>query len=181
MSARTRNGSSASATPTLALMLLTGGLGYGAWQAEHMPIDTSPVAMTAAGGVAGQGKTATGAGLAVNDPPPPNLLETTARPLFNPLRRPIVVQKAKVVETAPAPPVQPLKAELIGLAATDSSRPLALLRIASDRPASWLSVGEEVGGWRLSEIRPDRVVFQSGEQRQELQLFPVRGKVRRIQ
>lgn len=179
MAARSRKGARSSLVPTLLLTALTGGLGYAAYEAQQMPIDTSPIAMAAAS-ASEPGKSA-GAPLAESPAAPPAFAQTVARPLFNPARRPIVAQKPKVVEAPPPPPVQPLKAELVGLAATTANGGRALLKTASDRPAAWLSVGEEVGGWRLSEIRPDRVVFQSGEQKQELHLFPVRGKVRRIQ
>lgn len=181
MAVRSRKRGGGSYVVTLALVLVTGSFAFAALEAQQLTVAMSPVALSSGPQAVDQAKPASDGSLADAPGAPPSYSETVARPLFNPSRRPIALKKPKVVEAPPPPPLQPLKAELIGLAAIPADGGRALLRTANDRPASWLTVGEELGGWRLSEIRQDRVVFRSGEHQQVLHLFPVREKARRTQ
>jgi hypothetical protein len=168
--------------PTLLLLALAGGAGAAAWQAWNHSIDTSPSLLDppALAATAAPERSAAPSVLETATVVP-SYAETIARPLFNPTRRPIVVAAPKVVAPPPPAPVVPLQAQLVGLVSGTTSGGRALLRVANDRHGAWLTVGEELRGWRIAEIKTDRVVLQSGAARQELHLQPPRTKAAKTQ
>lgn len=96
--------------------------------------------------------------------------ETIARPIFNSSRRPIEAGSVKQAARAMAPPIQPLQLQLIGVAALSARGQRALVRPVAERNGIWMSIGDEVGGWRLLDIGQDAATFVSGANRQVLLL-----------
>lgn len=106
--------------------------------------------------------------------------ETLKRPLFTPTRRPF--DPAKNLAPAPTPPdappkIQPaptapapaLQVKLVGFAASPQRGKRALVRAANEKVGTWLSIGDQVAGWRLRELSADRAVFEYDSQRQVLE------------
>lgn len=177
MKPRTQSRARSSALPTLLLLSLTAAAGAAAWEAWNLSIDTTPARSEVNQTAAADPARAAAAPVVETVAVTPNYGETLARPLFNPTRRPIVAAPQKVVEAPPPAPVAPLQAQLVGLTSSTANGARALLRAVNEKQASWLAVGEVLKGWRVAEIRPDRVVMQSGETRQELQLVMPRVRV----
>ena len=86
---------------------------------------------------------------------PPDAFDAiNARPLFKPDRKP--VPTAAETAAAPAPPPT---VSLIGVI-IDGQRQLAVLRVPESPLAVSASVGDQVQGWRVTAIYPDRVVLR---------------------
>ena len=96
-------------------------------------------------------------------PPFETYAEVTARPLFFPTRRPAPVQAA----SADRVDVQSLV--LVGVILAESGN-AALIARANLPGARRIVVGEEIEGWTLAQIDPDRVVLRSGNTQAELRL-----------
>jgi len=96
-------------------------------------------------------------------PPLETFAEVTERPLFFPTRRPAPVQAA----TADRVDAQSLV--LVGVIIAESGS-AALIARANLPGARRVAVGEEIEGWILAEIGPDRVVLRSGTAQAELRL-----------
>lgn len=174
MTLRKQSRAPISALPTLLLLALTTGAGAATWEAWNLTIDTSPAASEVTPGAAVVTAKPAPAAILETASIAPGYAETISRPLFNPTRRPIAQAAPKSLEAPPPVPVAPLQAQLVGLTSSASNGARALLRPANEKQASWLAVGEELRGWRVAEIKSDRVVMQSGEARQELQLVTPR-------
>jgi hypothetical protein len=106
--------------------------------------------------------------------------ETLKRPLFTPTRRPYdpANNRAPVPTPPEAPqPIQPappaprpaLQVKLVGFAASPQRGKRALVRAANEKVGTWLSIGDQVAGWRLRELSADRAVFEYDSQRQVLE------------
>ena len=107
--------------------------------------------------------------------------ETTARPLFNPSRR--FLREEIAAPAPPSPPPAPVaerpadlpvpdQARIVGIVKSGNGGGQILVRTATDQSGSWLNIGDDLGGWRLSEIKSDAAVLVSGTQRFELKLYP---------
>ncbi|MCG8354390.1 MAG: hypothetical protein MI920_02340 [Kiloniellales bacterium] len=92
--------------------------------------------------------------------------QITARPLFRPSRRP--AQQAATPE-APSGPPPSLELALTGVVTSLDER-VALLRVQRDAKVVRTREGEEIDGWVVQEILPDRVLLQHGATTQELLL-----------
>lgn len=93
-------------------------------------------------------------------PPLARYAEVTARPLFSETRRP-------PLESASSGDAQSAAFVLIGIVISPDAR-YAL--IAHGRPlhTERTSVGQELDGWTVQQILPDRVLFQRGDRSLEL-------------
>ena len=100
-------------------------------------------------------------------PPLEELGQTRDRPLFTPMRRPAPRQDAKPAESAKAGMLM-----LMGIVYSPGER-VALLRVAGSEQVLRLSKGQEVRGWTVAEIEPDRVLLRSGDAAETLVFTPV--------
>ncbi len=102
-------------------------------------------------------------------PPSAAFSEIAARPVFIPTRRPIPPPAALSVATTPAPPPPPpppvpppeINMTLVGIMIGDKGR-FALVRPAGSQTVTTLAQGQEIGGWRVFLILPDRIVLRAG-------------------
>ncbi len=83
--------------------------------------------------------------------------EIVARPLFSPLRRPPPPEKVDS-ETGD---VKPSLFVLTGVIISAGGR-MALLRRANVAGIIQISEGQEIDGWRVEAIKPDRVILRRG-------------------
>jgi general secretion pathway protein N len=157
---------------SLQLLVLCALLGYVVYiQANaKLPIPSEPAAAP---------RPTDGAGTPVAEPefampPLEDFTETLARPLFMDTRRPPEPGEEPVAEEAPPP--EPPKAtaklaglELSGIVITSKAR-VALIRKVRAGELLRLSVGEQVDGWTIDAIRPDRVILRKNEIVEELVL-----------
>ncbi len=106
-------------------------------------------------------------------PPLDSFSETLARPLFMETRLPPEPEpESPVEEPEPEPePVKPktLRLELSGIVISPTER-MALLKSRRSRELIRVSQGQEVEGWVVQSILPDRVVLRQGEVLEELEL-----------
>lgn len=161
------------------------GAGVLTWYALNMPIDITPVANTdAPRPVAGE--IAAKAAPSVPIEALPNFAETLARPLFAPQRRPdppvadkppekVPEQVAEAQPAEVAPSVAGLR--LVGMMQTGPSAHRAMIRAGEKGAGSWMAVGDEIEGWRLSSIEKDRVRLEHDGQSAELRLYPDKTSV----
>jgi len=103
------------------------------------------------------------------EPPPVAALqsyqEILDRPLFVSGRQPPPEPQQAVARQT----VRPLRYALEGIAISRHAR-VAVLRDMTGRQIVSVAQGDELEGWEVKEVRPDRVVLTSGEQTQELAL-----------
>lgn len=100
-----------------------------------------------------------------------DLTETTARPLFIPARR----QPARDVARAAGAVVDtkagaPEELSLIGVIGYTNGKK-ALIRKDPNQPGTWISIGEEVQGWRVTDITHDAAVLETREGKHTLRLI----------
>ncbi len=86
-----------------------------------------------------------------------------ARTLFNPTRRPI----EPPAEAKAIPAVKPSRFSLVGVLISDGLR-MALIRRGRASDYTRVEEGQEIDGWRIERIVPDRVVIRKGDTREEL-------------
>jgi len=85
--------------------------------------------------------------------------EIVARPLFAQTRRPVPPKaEVKVAENAPKPETF----DLIGVVISKDGR-MALLRTLSTSEVTRAVEGQNVGGWKVSDIKPTQVVLRHGD------------------
>ena len=107
----------------------------------------------------------------LDDKPLPQFLQTIARPLFTPTRRPAAVaaRPAAAPAAAPTPSAQGLR--LIGLIKTEGGETRVLIRSADEPLGTWVLVGGEVAGWKVTAIGDSKVTVESGGRRFDLNLY----------
>jgi hypothetical protein len=115
-----------------------------------------------------------------NMPPVDSFSEIDVRPVFSPSRRPLppAPVAATHAPTAPAPPPPqaapvPANLTLVGII-TGSGEHFALIRVAGSATLATVAEGQEVGGWRVHLILPDRIVVRSAATETEI-TFPQHG------
>ena len=169
--------------PVAGLMLGVAGLGYlNLYVAQDLAIDLAPLSPPDAANMAARTR-AVGPAATLPQVSLADLAETTARPLFSPARRPMreapppAPEPAPVREVAKSEPV-PSEAQLVGIMKGGPNGARVLVRAAGDRPGRWFSIGDALGGWRLSEIGGDTAVFTSGAERYVLKLYAERAAAR---
>jgi hypothetical protein len=151
------------------LLALIGLLGYLNLDTLQTEVDVSPIltpnSVTLADARLDAGKLA---------PPPTRKLsefsQTTARPLFSFNRRAIERKPQISVETTKpqAPSFPPEQLQLVGIIKGDSQR--ALIRVNGTAQGKWISLGEDIEGWRLLEVADNAAVLATKGQRYELHL-----------
>ncbi len=160
-----------------ALLVMTAALVALTWKSATTTIDTVPIAIDA-----GRSAPPVPAQLPITQAQLPNstaLTETLARPLFSPSRRlPVAVAEPSDVsaETAPAQ-VTETAAEasrlvLIGRIKIGSRDARALIRGEGQESGKWVSVGGEVGGWRLTRIDDDTARIEKNGSVEHLPMRP---------
>ena len=93
-----------------------------------------------------------------------NLSEVVERPIFSPSRRP-----PKENQTASIPIKKPTDLVLAGVIVT-RDRQIALVRRKSANQILRMSVGQQIDGWLILTILPDRMVIGAGKVRHEIVL-----------
>jgi hypothetical protein len=93
-------------------------------------------------------------------PPLADFAEFIARPLFNESRRPAAVPTAALA-------VPSSSFILIGIVLSSSGQH-ALIERGQPPKLERVTEGQEIDGWQVEAIRPDRVIIQRGTTREEL-------------
>jgi hypothetical protein len=101
-----------------------------------------------------------------------SLTATRERPLFSPSRRPPPPPASPVVQIpAPPPPLPDApRVVLVGIV-LDSDRARAILRVGSDDKVMRVGIGDDVGGWKVSQIEGQRLVVSLGDRSVTFTLF----------
>ena len=103
---------------------------------------------------------------------------TRDRPLFSPSRRPPPRPEAprvEIVAAIPAPaPRQPPSVVLLGTV-TDADGTWALVRAGGAEKITHARLGDEISGWRVSEIEARRLVLSSDDRSVSFALFAHMG------
>jgi hypothetical protein len=105
------------------------------------------------------------------------LSATRDRPLFSPTRRPVPPPPPPVVrapEVIPPPP--PPNVTVVGIVlGSDEAR--AIIRSGMGRKFERVTIGDDIGGWKVSQIEGRRLVLSLGERLATFTLFSdERGK-----
>jgi general secretion pathway protein N len=97
------------------------------------------------------------------------LSSTLDRPLFSPTRRgPVPSPVTQAV--APSAPQAPPTLTLVGVA-MDSEHARALIRTDRDKKILRAQIGDDIDGWKVSQIEGQKVVLSLGERFVTLTLF----------
>ncbi len=178
------NGQPSRSWPILRNLGLLGSiaaLGALNWQILTTPLDIRPIALDRAarpnlengGGIAGTAQRSREQG---------NYTETLARPLFRADRKPFVAAPEApppvVEETVEAPPAAPgieppQGLKLLGVVRDGDGQDRALVKSAVTPAASWLQIGDEIDGWRISAIAASAVTLSAEAASIKLELYPV--------
>lgn len=99
----------------------------------------------------------------------------TERPLFAPGRRPVDARTAAeqvepIQETPPSSPIPEPEFELLGVMQV-GEQPTALIR-PDDGTAVWVSEGQSIQGWNITEIEANSVEISRDARRISLRLYP---------
>lgn len=100
-------------------------------------------------------------------PPPETFSEIVSRPLFSSSRRP-PSPTPEAIQSAPVASRQ-IDFVLVGVIITPDKR-TALVQRASIGDVIRVTEGQELEGWLVEAIKPDRVVFRSGDLVEEVRL-----------
>jgi hypothetical protein len=100
---------------------------------------------------------------------------TRDRPLFSPSRRPTPRPEAPRVEVAASipvapPPSRPPSVVLMGIV-TDADGTWALVRASGSDKITQARLGDEISGWRVSQIEARRLVLASDDRSVSFALF----------
>jgi hypothetical protein len=101
-----------------------------------------------------------------------NLSATLARPLFVPTRRGKSNEPAPVVrvEAPVAPPAPPPAVALLGIVKSDETA-RAMLRMGGTSKTIHVQIGDQVGGWTVTEIADRSLILSSDTRRAIVGLF----------
>jgi general secretion pathway protein N len=110
--------------------------------------------------------------------------ETLARPLFRSSRRPPDPPKpdasAQAGVRVPRGAARlPTDLKLVGILKEQGQTQRALIRSGESPTGQWMEVGQEVQGWRLSQIEDASIFFEANGQKQKLSLFPEQGEAKK--
>ena len=152
------------------LATVVAGLAWLNWMLLDMQVDISPLLPRASSDGAARGPDLSIA-TRLDDKPLPQFLQTIARPLFTPTRRPAAVaaRPAASPAAAPSPSAQGLR--LIGLIKTEGGETRVLIRSADEPLGTWVLIGGEVAGWKVTAIGDSKVTVESGGRRFDLNLY----------
>lgn len=164
----------------LALFGVIAALGLLNWQIWTKPQDIRPIALDHSAST----PKATSGAIPSADPKPARAkvyTETLARPIFRADRKPFVAAvepPPPVIEEAveapqAAPPVEPPQGlKLVGVMRDNDGQDRALVRSAQTPAAAWLGVGDEIDGWRVSEITQSGMTLSADASSVTLNLYP---------
>ena len=102
------------------------------------------------------------------------LSATRDRPLFAPSRRPPPPPSAPVVRAIEAAPAAPPGVVLLGIV-TEANGARALVRTAASDKVVRAQLGDEIGGWRVTEIEARRLVLSNDDRSVSFSLFARTG------
>jgi hypothetical protein len=161
----------------LVALIATAGLCYATWIAATHPIETSAVMLPA---LTAERTADVDRAPVVRQYDLADFEETITRPIFSDTRRPAAKDAAPsdgpvapdVVagDTATAPANHSLR--LLGTMQTGAAGDRALIQIQDAPRADWVSVGSELGGWRIVEIGRDSVAVELAGARTTLLMYP---------
>ncbi|MBU1211973.1 MAG: hypothetical protein KJ587_11950 [Alphaproteobacteria bacterium] len=151
------------------------------WHALGRPIETSPLSAKQSlnAGFRPAEATATGHRMMPAAHRKADLSETLARPLFRNTRRPYVAQVEvveRVAATVPAkpkaapPPQFPDGLKLVGIVELPGTKPAALMRFKDLPDGLKVFTGDDVQGWKISDISGETVTLIAGESRRVMSL-----------
>lgn len=105
------------------------------------------------------------------------LSATRDRPLFSPSRRPVPPPPPPVVHVPePAPPPPPPSVTLVGIV-LDGEGARAIVRTGMGKKFERVQIGDDIGGWKVSQIEGRKLVLSLGERLATFTLFSdERGK-----
>jgi general secretion pathway protein N len=98
------------------------------------------------------------------------LSATRDRPLFAPTRRPPPQLAAPVVRAVEATPAPPPSVVLLGII-TEANEARALVRTDASDKVVRARLGDEIGGWKVTQIEPRRLVLSIDDRSVSFALF----------
>jgi general secretion pathway protein N len=102
------------------------------------------------------------------------LSATLERPLFSTTRRPAPKPAAPIVSVAPPPPPPPPPSVVVlGIVSEDGVGHAA---IRNGDKVMRVRTGDDVGGWKVQQIEPRRLVLTLGERSVDFTLFSTQAK-----
>ncbi len=173
-------GKTSSSGLTLALLATVVGLGYLDWSILGSSPEISPIAARDTAGNPGPVLMPDEAAIIPVARSIGEFQQTKSRPLFFANRRPVDRTPSKIAAAAPKPakivPLYPLEQlQLIGIVRTGKDSARALIRAGTDGQGAWVSIGDQVRGWKLQEVNDEIAVLESNGQRGEVKLYAAAG------
>jgi hypothetical protein len=106
-----------------------------------------------------------------------HLSATRDRPLFSPSRRPVPPPPPPVVHAPePVPPPPPPNVTVVGIV-LDGEGARAIVRTGMGKKFERVQIGDDIGGWKVSQIEGRKLVLSLGERLATFTLFSdERGK-----
>jgi hypothetical protein len=98
------------------------------------------------------------------------LSATRDRPLFAPSRRPPAPPPAPVVRSVEAAPAPPPSVVLLGIV-TEANGARAMVRTDASDKVLRARLGDDIGGWKVTQIEPRRLVLSSDDRSVSFSLF----------
>jgi len=100
------------------------------------------------------------------------LPDTRERPLFSPMRRPppLPPPAAQAAEIPPPPPPAPPDLALLGIV-IDGDDARAVIRAGASDKTVRARIGDEISGWRITQIDGRRIVLSLGERSATFTMF----------
>jgi len=100
--------------------------------------------------------------------------QTVTRPIFATDRRPVERKpKAEISSTLVAAEAVPKQLQLIGVIKGEKAR--ALIRSNTSAQGTWMSIGEDIDGWRLREVADNAATIETHGHKYQLFLYPGAG------
>jgi hypothetical protein len=103
--------------------------------------------------------------------------ETLRRPLFSASRRAPAPPAPSAVQRAPEPPppLEPPSIVLVGVVA-DTQGAHAVIRPGPSEKMRHVKIGDEIGGWKVAEITPRRIVLALDARTSAFSLFETKNR-----
>jgi hypothetical protein len=144
------------------------------WRVLTMPIDISPAAIPAGADAALPLPGDETRALPQAPEHAGSFPQTLARPLFRSDRRPRDIARpdatASVRTASVRPQAPPPDVELIGIIKEGRGAGRALIRSGQEPTGSWVQLGQELQGWRLSRIDARSIVLEADGRQVQLSL-----------
>jgi len=98
------------------------------------------------------------------------LKETVERPLFTVSRRPPAAPTEAPQPVKAAAPVKRLALSLRGILISAGEERAALLQLPTHKALQWVREGEQIEGWQVDKIEPDRIILRAGDATESFEL-----------